>query len=59
MIRRTIEICPRCGQWQPWRKYSSRVVEGQRRIYARCKRCGKREVICYYPPPTCQQVETK
>lgn len=48
MIRRHQEVCPVCGQWDPWRKYSSRSVHGQRRIYVRCKRCGKREVIVYF-----------
>ena len=50
MIRRAIEVCPRCGQWQPWRKYSTRIVDGQRRVYVRCRRCGKRETVVYYLP---------
>ena len=51
MIRRTIEICPRCGQYMPWRKYSCHKVQGQKRVYVKCWRCGKREVILYFPPP--------
>lgn len=47
MVTRKIEICPNCGQWDPWRKYSSKVVKGQRRMYVRCKRCGKREVVIF------------
>jgi len=39
-----------CGQWSPWRKYSSRSVRGQRRIYGKCKRYGKREVVVYFAP---------
>lgn len=55
MIRREIEVCPRCGQWQPWRKYSTRIVDGQRRVYVRCKRCGKRETVVYYLPESAAQ----
>jgi DNA-directed RNA polymerase subunit M/transcription elongation factor TFIIS len=47
MITRDVEVCPKCGQHDPWRKYSSRTVHGQRRIYVKCKRCGAREVIVY------------
>lgn len=50
MIIREIEICPRCGQYNPWRKGSrgkSLVVNGERRLYVFCRRCGKREVIVY------------
>ncbi len=50
MIRRPIEVCPVCGQWNPWRKYSTRIVGGVRRIYVRCRRCGRREVIVYVLP---------
>lgn len=50
MIRRPVEVCPICGQWNPWRKYSTRIVNGLRRIYVRCRRCGRREVIVYVPP---------
>ena len=49
MIIRQIEVCPRCGQVAPWRKYSTRVVRGERRIYVKCKRCGARDVIVYRP----------
>lgn len=51
MIRRYIEVCPKCGQFKPWQSYSTRVVHGQRRQYVRCKRCGKRDVIVYFQPP--------
>jgi len=47
MIYRNIEICPQCGQWNPWRKVSSRVVKGCRRIYVKCCRCGRRETVEY------------
>lgn len=47
MIVRYIEVCPNCGQWDPWRKVTSKVVKGHRRVYAKCKRCGKRETIEY------------
>lgn len=49
MITRNLEVCPKCGQYDPWRKYSTRVVRGQRRVYVKCKRCGRREVIVYQP----------
>lgn len=53
MIVREIEICPRCGQFEPWRKVSSRVVRGVRRVYVKCRRCGAREMVEYRPtPPT-------
>ena len=47
MIIRRLEICPKCGQWQPWRKYSTRVIKGERRVYVKCIRCGAREVVVY------------
>ena len=47
MIIRPVEICPKCGQWMPWRKVSSRVVNGERRLYVRCVRCGAKETIAY------------
>ena len=47
MITREIEVCPHCGQHGPWRKYSTRTVRGQKRVYVKCKRCGAREVIVY------------
>ena len=49
MIVRYIEVCPVCGQHNPWRKYSTRVIRGQRRVYVRCTRCGKRDTIVYFP----------
>lgn len=57
MIRRYIEICPKCGQFKPWQSYSTRVVHGQRRQYVRCKRCGKRDVIIYFPPQNAQKTD--
>lgn len=50
MIVREIEVCPKCGQWNPWRKVSSRTAGGVKRVYVRCFRCGKRETIEYRPP---------
>ena len=47
MIYRNVEKCPACGQWNPWRKVSTRVVKGRRRVYAVCRRCGKKETIEY------------
>jgi len=47
MIVRKIEKCPKCGKWQPWRKYSTRVIKGERRVYVKCIRCGAREVVVY------------
>lgn len=51
MILRSLEICPGCGQAMPWRKYASRVVRGERVIYAKCVRCGRTETIIYRPNP--------
>ena len=50
MIVREIEVCPKCGQWNPWRKVSSRTALGVKRVYVRCFRCGKRETIEYRAP---------
>lgn len=47
MIIRKIEYCPCCKQRDPWRKYATRVVNGERRIYVACRRCGKHEVVVY------------
>lgn len=47
MIIRKIEICPRCGKHNPWRKYSTRVIKGVRRDYVKCIRCKMREVVVY------------
>jgi endogenous inhibitor of DNA gyrase (YacG/DUF329 family) len=47
MIVRKKEKCPVCGQADPWRKYSSRIVRGERRVYVKCVRCGKKEVVTY------------
>lgn len=50
MIRRQIEVCPQCQQWDPWRKVSTHIVHGQKRVYVQCRRCGAREVAVYIPP---------
>ena len=52
MIVREIEVCPKCGQWNPWRKVSSRTTGGVKRVYVRCFRCGKRETIEYRTTPS-------
>ena len=53
MIVRTIEICPSCGQWDPWRKISSRYFNRGDvvcRVYVKCKRCGRAETVEYRRP---------
>ena len=47
MIVRNIEKCPKCGQWQPWRKRATKIVRGQRRVYVKCRRCGHHETVIY------------
>ena len=54
VVIRKIEVCPKCGQWNPWRKRSpdgkegnSYTVGGERRMTVFCRRCGKREIIVY------------
>ena len=41
---RTIEVCPACGQYEPWRQYAKRVggLKGNEvaRLYKKCFRCG-------------------
>ena len=51
MIIRQIEVCPRCGKHNPWRKRRSYVVHGERRIYVRCVNCGAKEVVVYRQTP--------
>lgn len=51
MIIRPLEKCPACGQLNPWRKYASKLIRGERRIYAKCSRCGRKETIVYRPEP--------
>lgn len=52
MIVRPLETCPRCGRINPWRKYASRIVNGERRVYVACARCGKKECVVYRPAET-------
>lgn len=47
MVIRNLETCPRCGKANPWRKYTSRVVQGERVVYVLCRGCGKREKVVY------------
>lgn len=47
MVVRKLETCPRCGMVNPWRKYTSRVVHGERVIYVLCSGCGCREKVIY------------
>ena len=47
MIIRYIEICPKCGQWMPWRKIATKIVNGEKTQYSRCVRCGARETIVF------------
>lgn len=47
MIVRKIETCPKCGKLMPWRKYSTRIIRGERRVYVKCVRCGKKDVVVY------------
>lgn len=52
MIVRKIEVCPKCGKVNPWRKRGSKIVRGQRRIYVKCVRCGVYDTIIYLPKDT-------
>ena len=47
MVIRKLETCPRCGKANPWRKYASRVVQGERVHYVICSGCGCREKVVY------------
>lgn len=47
MVVRMLETCPRCGISDPWRKYATKVVRGERRIYCYCRVCGARETVVY------------
>lgn len=54
IIRRQVEVCPFCGQWDPFRKGNGRSVTdrrtGLRRIYGFCKSCGRKLVVQYVSP---------
>lgn len=52
MVVRNLEMCPKCGLANPWRKYASRVTHGERVIYVRCRGCGARETVVYRPKCT-------
>lgn len=49
MIIRKLEICPKCGQWDPWRQYAKKLTNlapGEvARKYVKCRRCGKTETV--------------
>lgn len=47
MIIRYIEVCPKCGQWMPWRKVTTKFVKGEKTQYSKCCRCGAKETIVY------------
>lgn len=47
MIVRKLERCHVCGAANPWRKYASRVVRGEKRIYVVCKVCGAHETVVF------------
>ena len=57
MFRRQIEVCPACGQWEPWRKVTTHIVRGQKRVYVECFRCGFRDVAVYVPPPAQKPID--
>ena len=52
MIIRHIEVCPKCGQWAPWKKRRTMVKDGVRRTYVVCKNCGHKDTVVYVRPPT-------
>ena len=49
MIIRYMEICPKCGQWDPWRQYAKKLTglgpSEVARKYVICRRCSHHEVI--------------
>ena len=52
MIVRQIEVCPKCGKVNPWRKRVSKIIRGQRRVYVKCVRCGFYNTVIYLPKDT-------
>lgn len=50
MIRKTVDVCPKCGKWFCFVGYSQRWVRGQKRDYVKCKVCGHKDVIIWIPP---------
>ena len=56
VIRRQVEVCPFCGQWDPFRKGKNGLSitdrrTGLRRIYGFCKSCGRKLRVQYVAPP--------
>lgn len=52
VIRRQVETCPYCGAWDPFRKGRCGLTTvdrttGLKRIYGRCRNCGKKLVLQY------------
>ena len=50
IVRRKTEVCPACGQFNPWRKTKkgkTLIVHGKRRSYVYCRRCGAAAVLIY------------
>ena len=48
MVIRQNEYCPVCGTVNPWRKYKSiRGEHSERRVYVKCRACGKNEQVVY------------
>lgn len=55
VIVRTIEVCPVCGGWNPFRRGHAGASKtnrrtGTRRIYGECKHCGTRLVLRFRLP---------
>lgn len=50
-IVRKVEICPKCGCWNPFRKGNGRTMvdrkTGLRRVYGACRKCGEKMVVRY------------
>ena len=52
VIRRQVETCPFCGAWDPFRKGRGGLTvvnrtTGLKRIYGKCRNCGKKLVLQY------------
>lgn len=58
IVWRQVEVCPYCGQWDPFRKKvgerQGRTVgqprTGLRRVYGFCRGCGRKLILQYRPP---------
>jgi translation initiation factor 2 beta subunit (eIF-2beta)/eIF-5 len=48
VVLREMEVCPTCGQVDPWRVRGGSLRAGRRVLYAKCRACGQTATIRFY-----------